>query len=153
MDGKIAALCNERRTNWDEVLPFVTFNYNTAIHATTKITPFDQQDAIIALTQDLAHIQKLNQYIDLLLNTARSNITKSQQLYKKRDDSHRQDLQLKMNDLVLVKMRNARNKFDLRHEGPFRVVKQIGRKTFIVQHTKKTTLSKQVTMDVIIPLA
>ncbi|CAF4992327.1 unnamed protein product, partial [Rotaria socialis] len=32
MDGKIAALCNERRTNWDEVLQYVTFNYNTSIH-------------------------------------------------------------------------------------------------------------------------
>ncbi|CAF4591216.1 unnamed protein product, partial [Rotaria magnacalcarata] len=40
MDGKIAALCNERRTNWDEVLQYVTFNYNTSIHATTKQTPF-----------------------------------------------------------------------------------------------------------------
>ncbi|CAF4349571.1 unnamed protein product [Rotaria sp. Silwood2] len=41
MDGKIAALCNERRTDWDEVLQFVTFNYNTSIHATTKQTPFE----------------------------------------------------------------------------------------------------------------
>lgn len=41
MDGKIAALSNEQRTNWDEVLQFVTFNYNTSIHATTKQTPFD----------------------------------------------------------------------------------------------------------------
>ncbi|CAF4406495.1 unnamed protein product, partial [Rotaria sordida] len=38
MDGKIAALCNERRTDWDEVLQFVTFNYNTSIHAKTKQT-------------------------------------------------------------------------------------------------------------------
>ncbi|CAF2667867.1 unnamed protein product [Rotaria sp. Silwood2] len=41
MDGKIAALCNGRRTDWDEVLQFVTFNYNTSIHATTKQTPFE----------------------------------------------------------------------------------------------------------------
>ncbi|CAF1480286.1 unnamed protein product [Rotaria sp. Silwood1] len=41
MDGKIAALCNERRTDRDEVLQFVTFNYNTSIHATTKQTPFE----------------------------------------------------------------------------------------------------------------
>ena len=36
MDGKIAALCNERRTNWDEMLRFVTFNYNTSLHATNQ---------------------------------------------------------------------------------------------------------------------
>ncbi len=45
-----------------------------------------------------------------------------------------------------------RNKFDIRYEGPFRIIKQLGSKTFIVQHVKKTTLTKQVTMDVIVPL-
>ena len=44
MDGKIAALCNERRTDWDEVLQFVTFNYNTSIHATTKQTPWNKKN-------------------------------------------------------------------------------------------------------------
>ncbi|CAF3869435.1 unnamed protein product [Rotaria sp. Silwood1] len=62
MDGKIIALCNERRTIWDEVLQFVTFNYNASIHATAKqkpfemmheqqaTLPFDQQNEIISLT-------------------------------------------------------------------------------------------------------
>ncbi|CAF4604964.1 unnamed protein product, partial [Rotaria magnacalcarata] len=71
MDGKIAALCNERRTNWDEVLQYVTFNYNTSIHTTTKQTPFemmhgrqatlpfDQQKEIISLTQDPEHGEKI----------------------------------------------------------------------------------------------
>ena len=41
MDAKIAVLSNKKRTNWDEQLPFVTFNYNTSIHATTKQAPFE----------------------------------------------------------------------------------------------------------------
>ena len=41
MDAKIAALSNEKRTNWDEQLPFVTFNYNASIHKTTQQTPFE----------------------------------------------------------------------------------------------------------------
>jgi transposase InsO family protein len=64
MDAKIAMLTNERRTNWDDQLPFVIFNYNTIIHATTNtipfgpmygrtpIFPFDQQDSIISFNQD-----------------------------------------------------------------------------------------------------
>ncbi|CAF1483246.1 unnamed protein product [Rotaria sordida] len=55
LDAKIAALSNEKRTNWDEQLPFVRFNYNTTIHKTTgqilfeliyvrsPTLPFDQQ--------------------------------------------------------------------------------------------------------------
>ncbi|CAF1500051.1 unnamed protein product, partial [Rotaria sp. Silwood1] len=164
MDGKIAALCNERRTDWDEVLQFVTFNYNTSIHATTKQTPFemmhgrqvtlpfDQQKEIISLTQDPEHSQKIRIYLEKLVNAARNNIIKNQQQYKARYDLHRQDLSLKLNDLVLVKTRNIRNKFDIRYEGPFKIIKQLGIKTFIVQHVKKLTLTKQVTMDVIVPL-
>ena len=164
MDGKIAALCNERRTNWDEMLRFVTFNYNTSVHATTQqtpfemmherqaILPFDQQHALISLAQDPEHSQKLKNYLGQLTEDARKNILKNQQQYKTRYDLHRQELTLKMNDLILVKTRNARNKFDIRHEDPFRIIQELGSKTFIVQHAKKTTLTKQVTMDVIVPL-
>ncbi len=164
MDGKIASLCNEQRTNWDEVLQFVTFNYNTSIHATTKQTPFemmhgrqvtlpfDQQQALISFTQDPEHSQKIRNYLEKLTEEARKNILKSQQQYKTRYDQHRQEFVLKINDLVLVKTRNIRNKFDIRYEGPFKIVKQSGIKTFIVQHVKKLTLTKQVTMDVIVPL-
>ncbi|CAF4412864.1 unnamed protein product, partial [Rotaria magnacalcarata] len=164
MDGKIAALCNERRTNWDEVLQYVTFNYNTSIHATTKQTPFemmhgrqatlpfDQQKEIISLTQDPEHGEKIRIYLEKLVNEARNNIIKNQQQYKTRYDLNRQNLSLKLNDLVLIKTRNIRNKFDIRYEGPFKIIKQLGIKTFIVQHVKKLTLTKQVTMDVIVPL-
>ncbi|CAF1349706.1 unnamed protein product [Adineta steineri] len=164
MDGKIAALCNERRTNWDEILQYVTFNYNTSIHATTKqipfemmhgrqvILPFDQQNEIISLTQDPEHSQKIIDYLEKLTEEARKNILKCQQQYKTRYDLNRQELTIKINDLVLVKTKNQRNKFDIRYEGPFRIIKQLGVKTFIVQHVKKTTLTKQVTMDVIVPL-
>ncbi|CAF4397126.1 unnamed protein product [Didymodactylos carnosus] len=41
MDAKIAVLANERKTNWHEQLPFVTFIYNTSVHATTKHIPFE----------------------------------------------------------------------------------------------------------------
>jgi hypothetical protein len=164
MDGKIAALCNERRTDWDEMLQFVIFNYNTSIHATTKNTPFemmhgrqavlpfDQQQALVSISSNPKHTENLKNYLEKLTETARENIQKAQQQYKQRYDAHRQDLPLKMNDLVLIKTRNMRNKFDIRYEGPFKIIQQLGRKTFIVQHVKKNTLTKQVTMDIIVPL-
>jgi len=30
----------ENQKDWDEILPYITFAYNTAVHATTKFTPF-----------------------------------------------------------------------------------------------------------------
>ena len=164
MDGKIAALCNDRRTDWDEILPFVTFNYNNSIHATTKqtpfemmhgrqaILPFDQQQPVISLAQDPTHGQKLKNYLNQLVDDAREHIIRRQNQYKARYDQHRYEPVLKTNDLVLVKTTDVRRKFDVRYEGPYRVVQQIGSKTFIVQHVKKPTLNKQVTIDTIIPL-
>ncbi|CAF2145759.1 unnamed protein product [Rotaria magnacalcarata] len=126
MDGKIAALCNERRTNWDEVLQYVTFNYNTSIHATTKqipfeimhgrqaTLPFDQQNAIISLTQDPEHYQQIKTYWKI--------------------------------------RRRSKKEYLKKYDDPFKIIKQLGIKTFIVQRVKKLTLTKQVTMDIIVPL-
>ncbi|CAF3126930.1 unnamed protein product [Rotaria sp. Silwood2] len=164
MDSKIAALSNEKRTDWDQQLPFVTFNYNTTIHTTSgfipfemmygrlPILPFDQQDPIVKLTQDADYIKKLKNYLNTLTEDARKNILQQQQEYKQRYDRNRINPQYKMNDLVLIKSLNRHNKFDVRYEGPFRITQQLGKKTFIVVHVNKPTLTRQVTIDVIIPL-
>jgi hypothetical protein len=165
MDSKIAALSNERRTNWDEQVPYVTFNYNTSIHATTgqipfelmygrsPILPFDQQTPLVTLSQDPTYQSKLNQYISTLTQQTQNNILKQQQKYKQRYDKHRTNPAHKINDLVLIKTLNRRNKFDIRYEGPFRITQQLGSKTFIVQHVRQPTWIRQVTIDVIISLA
>jgi hypothetical protein len=96
--------------------------------------------------------KKNKNFLQNLVEQARKNILQNQQQYKARYDLNRIDLSIKINDLVLIKTNNQRNKFDIRYEGPFRIIKQLGSKTFIVQHVKELTLSRQVTMDVIVPL-
>ncbi|CAF1106157.1 unnamed protein product [Didymodactylos carnosus] len=126
MDAKIAALSNERRTNWDEQLPFVTFGYNTSIHATIgqtpfemmygrkPVLPFDQQSPLVSLPQDPEHVQKLNEYLSGLTGDAKRNILDQQQKYKQRYDLHRSNPSYKIGALVLVKTLDKRNKFDIR---------------------------------------
>ncbi len=41
MDAKIASLSNQSRSDWDDQLPYVTFNYNATRHSTTKTIPFE----------------------------------------------------------------------------------------------------------------
>ncbi|CAF4311311.1 unnamed protein product, partial [Rotaria sp. Silwood2] len=101
MDAKIATLSNEKRTNWDEQLPFVTFNYNTSIHTTTgqipfelmygrsPILPFDQQQPSVTLSQDPDHKSKLNQYLSILTEQAKMKILEQQRKYEERYDRHR----------------------------------------------------------------
>ncbi|CAF4592207.1 unnamed protein product, partial [Rotaria sp. Silwood2] len=101
MDAKIATLSNEKRTNWDEQLPFVAFNYNISIHTTTgqipfelmygrsPILPFDQQQPSVTLSQDPDHKLKLNQYLSTLTEQAKMKILEQQRKYKERYDRHR----------------------------------------------------------------
>ncbi|CAM4981339.1 unnamed protein product [Rotaria socialis] len=90
------------------------------MHGRQATLPFDQQKEIISLTQDPEHGEKIRIYLEKLVNEARNNIIKNQQQYKTRYDLNRQNLSLKLNDLVLIKTRNIRNKFDIRYEGnPF----------------------------------
>ncbi|CAF4413388.1 unnamed protein product [Rotaria sp. Silwood2] len=164
MDSKIAALSNENRTNRDEQLPFVTFNYNSSIHTTTgqipfemmygrsTVLPFDQQQPIVTLSEDSQHVNKLKQYLSTLTDQAKNNILQQQHKYKERYDRCRANPIHKINDLVLIKTLHRRNKFDIRYEGPFRIIQQLGTKTFVVKHIKKPTLIRQVTTDVIISL-
>ncbi|CAF4223468.1 unnamed protein product [Rotaria magnacalcarata] len=164
MDAKIATLSNDKRTDWDEQLPFVTFNYNTSIHTTTgqipfeliygrsPILPIDQQQPLVTLSQDPEHKAKLNQYVSTLTEQAKTKILKQQGHYKERYDRHRTNPNHKIGDLVLIKILTMRNKFDSRYEGPFRIIQKISTKTFIVQHVKISTLIRQVTSDVMVSI-
>ncbi|CAF1237173.1 unnamed protein product [Rotaria sordida] len=164
MDAKIAALSNLRKTDWDDQLPFVTFNYNTSIHSSTKqipfemmygrspILPFDHQDTNVTLSYDSEHVNKLQQFLSKLNEQAKLNIIKNQQRYKRRYDINRSNPSYNIGDLVLVKTLNIRYKFDIRYERPFRITQTITPKTFIIQHVKKPTLYRQVTTDVLLPI-
>ncbi|CAF4811189.1 unnamed protein product, partial [Rotaria sp. Silwood2] len=96
MDAKIAALSNLRKTDWDDQLPFVTFNYNTSIHSSTKqipfemmygrspVLPFDHQDTNVTLSYDPEHSKKLNQFLAQLNEQAKINIIKASPPLKNR---------------------------------------------------------------------
>ncbi|CAF3648320.1 unnamed protein product [Rotaria sordida] len=94
MDAKIAALSNLNKTEWNDQLSFVTFNYNASIHSSTKqipfetmygrlpVLPFDHQDVNVTLTNDSEHAKKLQQFLSKLNEQAKLNIIKNQQRYK-----------------------------------------------------------------------
>ncbi|CAF1327080.1 unnamed protein product [Rotaria sordida] len=164
MDAKIAALSNLRKTDWDDQLSFVTFNYNTSIHSSTKqipfemmygrspFLPFDHQDTNVTVSYDSEHAKKLSQFLSKLNEQAKIHIIKNQERYKQRYDINCSDPTYNIGELVLCKTLNIRYKFDVRYEGPYRIIQKITPKTFIIQHVKKSTLYRQVITDVLLPI-
>ena len=138
---------------------------HTSIHTTTgqipfemifgrlPVLPFDHQQPVVTLAEDKKHVDKLKQYLIELTSVARHNIERQQHVYRERYNQNRRNPTYRLNDLVLVKATSRRSKFDIRYEGPFRIVQQLGTKTFIVKHVKKQTLVRQVTLDVLIALS
>ncbi|CAF5026149.1 unnamed protein product, partial [Rotaria sp. Silwood1] len=116
------------------------------------ILPFDYQEDNVTIVPDNEHVKKLNQFLTKLNEQARINIIKNQERYKQRYDTNRSDPSYNVGDLVLVKTLNIHSKFNVRYEGPFRIIQTITPKTFIVQHVKKPTLYRQVTTDVLLPI-
>ena len=163
MDAKIEVLSNLRKTDWDDQLSFVTFNYNASIHSSTKqvlfeiiydpapVLLFDYQADNLTLSYDSGHVKKFYQFQSKLNEQAKVNIIKNQERYKQHYDLNRSDPLYNIDDLVLDKALNIRYKLDIRYEDPFRIIKIITPTTVTVQWVKKPTLRRQVTTDMLLP--
>ena len=111
----------------------------------------DQQSDNLSLTYDPTYVKQLETYLSSMTELAKQNII-NQRRYKQHYDSNRSDPSYNIGELVLIKTLNNRSRFDTRFEEPFRIIQKLGPKTYVVQHTKKLTLHRQVTVDVMLPI-
>ncbi|UYV79967.1 K02A2.6-like [Cordylochernes scorpioides] len=139
----MAMYIDERHQNWDEILPFVTFAYNSSIQDTTGYSPYFLIHGREPLTfldstfdmPELSRHKDYDEYVSNLLEIiedakeistsktiARQN--KSKQLY---DKTHR-EVKYAFNDLVLIwtpirKVGRA-DKLQRRYIGPYQILRQ-----------------------------
>ena len=147
--GSLSTYVNQQQTDWDEYLPYATFAYNTATQASTQFEPFKlmygrdpmlpfdmpHTNSLLPITND--YYQQLKRFLNQAKSSARCNITRTQNLYKKTYDTGRMDLpRLKLGQLILVKQMMLKHlrKFSPKYYGPFKVVKHISRLNYQVQH-------------------
>ncbi|UYV64395.1 K02A2.6-like [Cordylochernes scorpioides] len=139
----MAMYIDERHQNWDEILPFVTFAYNSSIQDTTGYSPYflihgREPLTFLDSTFDMPELSKYKDYDEYVSNLleiiedakeistsktiARQN--KSKQLY---DRTHR-EVKYAINDLVLIwtpirKVGRA-DKLQRRYVGPYQILRQ-----------------------------
>jgi transposase InsO family protein len=164
IDAKLASLSSQSRSFWDDQLPYVILNYNTSVHFTTKLIPFelmygrapvlpcDPQNPTIIFRPDSQYAQKLQRHILSLTNIAQQNILLAHRSVKSRYDAHRSNPSYNIDGIVLIRNVHRRHKLDVRHEGPYLVVHRINQKTYLVQHIRQHHVIRPVTVDFICPL-
>ncbi|KAG9450479.1 hypothetical protein H6P81_010444 [Aristolochia fimbriata] len=142
------------QTNWPELLDVARFSYNLQRSESTGNTPFQlatgrQPTLPINVIPDKSRkspsAHRLAKQWKERMELARTYIHKSTKRMKKFDDRKRRHLEFQVGDLVLVKMRpeqfralRTKNKGLIkRYEGPFPIIRRIGKLAYKVQLPKQ----------------
>lgn len=133
---------------WDEVLPYVTFAYNTAIQETTHMTPFElvygrqpttMLDAMLPHVEDddlNADVQEYLQRAEEARQLARVRITDQQLVDAGRYNLRRRDAEYHPGDRVWVwtpiRRRGLSEKLLRRYFGPYQILRRVSQLTYEV---------------------
>ena len=148
IEDYIRCYCSSKQSEWYLKLPLCEFAYNSRLHESIGMSPFEADlgyiprapiDVIIdQLRPDVrnsdatkfVHLQKTN------LKVAQDSMNEAQERMKLYFDKNRKDQEFKINDLVLLNSanlttlhigsgKNAKRKFTHRWIGPFKVLEKL----------------------------
>ncbi|RWS21034.1 uncharacterized protein B4U80_00811, partial [Leptotrombidium deliense] len=134
--------------NWDKILPFITYAYNTSRQESTKYTPFELVYArearlpidninprSIGFTDADTYGDAVMKFAAQTRKEAVENITVAQQKMKKRYDKKHKPVSYDEGQYVMVKFPTNHK---LKHPwfGPFIVLRQVGCQVYEVASTK-----------------
>ncbi|KAH7415488.1 hypothetical protein KP509_14G047600 [Ceratopteris richardii] len=143
--------------NWDQVLPFAVYAYNTSVQASTRVSPsgafYGQDPKLPPELQTLQVKPKYRDHLPLLRYSLHQNLQIAQKRQKRNYDQGRQAVTYKDRDLVLLyyPIRRTRLSESLLHRwiGPYRILNRIRTNTYRVERRSNgsiTTAHQTMTM-------
>lgn len=152
LTNMLAMYVDSDQKNWDELLPFVTYAYNTATHETTGYSPFfllyarvprNTLDSILPFSLHCEpSVAKTLCLAEEARRLARLRTVASQTRSKKRYDSRHQFVSYAKGDLVLlwtpIRKRGLCTKFLSRYTGPFVIVDRLSDVTYVLSRLTTT---------------
>ncbi|CAF3239191.1 unnamed protein product [Rotaria sp. Silwood2] len=160
--SKILAPANEQKSDWDDKLLPVAFNYSNTRHATTTFTPFELMfgrecrvpaDRLnnIAMPTENEYATQMQRYIEFSKIMARKNIEQNQQEMKIRYDTSCRNPEYKIGDKVLIFNQHSANKLTPKYIEPYTIVKRLGNKTYQVPFNSTAPIHN-ITLDKMQPI-
>lgn len=149
------AFTEKNKDQWCELLKFATFAYNNTVHSTTDYTPHELAHGFrIQIPTGLTK-QKVTYNYENYADNVRNNIAKALELARERllnkklrnkqnYDANTINIDLKIDDLVLVKSQVKKHKFQDVYEGPFKVVDVFDSYIEILKNGKRTKIHKNL---------
>ncbi|RWS24158.1 pol polyprotein-like protein [Leptotrombidium deliense] len=134
-------------SKWDEVLPYITYVFNTFFHSSTKFSPFylvfgfhPKQPIDLLMENESDELFNYSLIADTAENirkareVAKQNIQHSQNRYKLNFDAKRKEFEYNIGDKCLVDIYairpNMSHKFKKQFIGPFTVVHKINKHVY-----------------------
>lgn len=145
----ISMYINSDHSNWDTILPFVTFAYNTAVQTTTGFSPFyllygrdpsSTLDTILPYPNEHPDNDLMTQFTsssEASRQLARSRTLQHQDASKRRYDAQHRDVHYLPGDLVLIffpfRQTGRCEKFLPKFKGPYKVIRQTSPVNYLVE--------------------
>jgi hypothetical protein len=146
----LRAFVHTKPSSWGKYLMWAEWSYNTSQHSGTGKTPFEITfgkppptiPQYLAGTSTIYVVDDLLANREAMLTDMRRKLAKAQHTMKASADAHRRDVQYKVGDWVLVKLRPHRqtsvtqstySKLHKRYYGPFQVLDKIGSVAYKLQ--------------------
>ena len=133
---------NKKQNNWDELIPFAMFSYNSHVHSSTGYSPYELLFGVKpfipnSLTREPTinysyddYINDLKQKIQITQNLARQQLIKNKVISKKYYDKQINIPNYKVGDFVYVKNHQTKlgmnKKLGPKYKGPYEIKNIIG---------------------------
>lgn len=151
----LAMYVSSDHTNWDQVLPFITYAYNTAQQATTGFSPFFLLygrepsclfDTILPYRPDASEyalISETTSHAEECRQLARAFTTEEQSQQKHRRDDSKPSAEFPPGSLVLLYIPSTTaglsSKLLSKYHGPYRVVERTSPVNYVVEPLTPST--------------
>ncbi|XP_051170602.1 SCAN domain-containing protein 3-like [Leptopilina boulardi] len=141
------------KDDWDRLLPYAMFAYNTSVHEATKFTPYEVIFGKIARTPSIfptpekletyeSYIKELVTRLIEIRRIVAKNIIQRKEKVKESYDNKTTPLNIKIGDFVDVKEEVRAGKFSPYYHGPYRVEEITKKNNLILSDAEKKRFRK-----------